>query len=243
MRRYCFAVLAFLFLFFNIVQAEFYTPNENITISAIVRDAFGNLIDTNCSIYVLDSKFNLVHSSDMNKNNIIFYYTFQVSEYGNYYVIVKCKNQFGRDIYGYKSIRVVDYFSMLEEKINELVQNASVNITVNITGNLTQAIKESQEDIIGLLLALHSTPETSSECLNSSHRVVYKTASWNINDRVYNITKREVELCQYGCNNATGECYGAPDTGLMNLFWVIIALIGGLIIYWVIKWVRIKDWQ
>lgn len=237
MRKKCLNIFILLsiFLFFNITYGNFYVPNETITISSVVVDTFGNLIDTNCSISVLDKNLNLVLQDSMNKKNLMHYYSFTLSEYGDYIVIVKCKNQFGKDIFSYKKIRIVDYFSVLEEKIGELVHNASLNITLNITGNITEAVSQAQEDIIGLLLALHSTPETSFSCYNETHRIVYKTANWNINDKVYNITKTELEYCQYGCNNNTGECYGRPSEGLMSLFWIIIALVGGIILYSILR--------
>ncbi|MEM4818919.1 MAG: hypothetical protein QXQ91_01215, partial [Nanopusillaceae archaeon] len=47
------------------------------------------------------------------------------------------------------------------------------------------------EELIGLLLALHSTPESYKYCKDNKTLVVVKNAFWEINNKTYNITKSE----------------------------------------------------
>jgi len=210
-----------------------YIPNETANIVVQVSDVWGNSIDNaNCSAYIFDPDFNLVFSSLLEYKNGFYVSNFTVPEkYGTYLEYVECNvTLYGKPktIKSAKTFYVSSAFDVIERQLREYVSNVSINVTLNITGNLTEALSKAQEDIIGLLLALHSTPETSSYCYNSTHRMVIKTATWQINNKDYNITKHELEYCEHGCNNQTGECIMPTYTAFV---WAIGIIIIGIILY------------
>jgi hypothetical protein len=210
-----------------------YIPNETANIIAQVSDVWGNSIDNaNCSAYIFDPDFNLVFSSLLEYKNGFYVSNFTVPEkYGTYLEYVECNvTLYGKPktIKSAKTFYVSSAFDVIERQLKEYVSNVSINVTLNITGNLTEAVSQAQEDIIGLILALHSTPETSSYCYNSTHRMVIKTATWHINNKDYNITKNELEYCERGCNNQTGECVMPTYTAFG---WAVGIIIVGIILY------------
>jgi hypothetical protein len=210
-----------------------YIPNETANIIAQVSDVWGNPIDdANCSAYIFDPDFNLVFSSSLEYKNGFYVSNFTVPEkYGTYLEYVECNvTLYGKPktIKSAKTFYVSSAFDVIERQLKEYVSNVSINVTLNITGNLTEAVSQAQEDITGLLLALHSTPETSSYCYNSTHRMVIKTATWQINNKDYNITKNELEYCERGCNNQTGECVMPTYTAFG---WAVGIIIVGIILY------------
>jgi hypothetical protein len=214
-----------------------YIPNETANIIAQVSDVWGNPIDNaNCSAYIFDPDFNLVFSSSLQYKNGFYVSNFTVPEkYGTYLEYVECNiTLYGKPmtIKSAKTFYVSSAFDVIERQLKEYVSNVSINVTLNITGNLTEAVSQAQEDIIGLLLALHSTPETSSYCFNSTHRMVIKTATWEINKKTYNITKQELEYCERGCNNQTGECIMPTYTAFT---WAVGIIIFGIILFLIFR--------
>jgi hypothetical protein len=214
-----------------------YIPNETANIIAQVSDVWGNSIDNaNCSAYIFDPDFNLVFSSLLQYKNGFYVSNFTVPEkYGTYLEYVECNvTLYGKPmtIKSAKTFYVSSAFDVIERQLKEYVSNVSINVTLNITGNLTEAVSQAQEDIIGLLLALHSTPETSSYCYNSTHRMVIKTATWQINNKDYNITKHELEYCERGCNNETGECVMPTYTAFT---WAVGIIIVGIILFLIFR--------
>ena len=214
-----------------------YIPNETANIIAQVSDIWGNSIDNaNCSAYIFDPDFNLVFSSSLQYKNGFYVSNFTVPEkYGTYLEYVECNvTLYGKPmtIKSAKTFYVSSAFDVIERQLKEYVSNVSINVTLNITGNLTEAVSQAQEDIIGLLLALHSTPETSSYCFNSTHRMVIKTATWHINNKDYNITKQELEYCEHGCNNQTGECIMPTYTAFT---WAVGIIIVGIILFLIFR--------
>jgi hypothetical protein len=210
-----------------------YIPNETANIIVQVSDVWGNPIDdANCSAYIFDPDFNLVFSSLLEYKNGFYVSNFTVPEkYGTYLEYVECNVTLHgkpKTIKSAKTFYVSSAFDVIERQLREYVSNVSINVTLNITGNLTEAVSQAQEDIIGLLLALHSTPETSSYCYNSTHRIVTKTATWEINKKTYNITKQELEYCEHGCNNQTGECVMPTFTAFI---WAVGIIIAGIIMF------------
>ena len=89
----------------------------------------------------------------------------------------------------------------------------------------------SQGDTIGLFLDSSIKP-TSVYCINDTTRVVIKTATWQINNNTYDITKREIEYCEFGCNNVTGECIASPANRTLILVFIAIGLVVLLFIVW-----------
>jgi len=214
-----------------------YIPNETANIIAQVSDIWGNSIDNaNCSAYIFDPDFNLVFSSLLEYKNGFYVSNFTIpSKYGTYLEYVECNvTLYGKPktIKSAKTFYVSSAFDVIERQLKEYVSNVSINVTLNITGNLTEAVSQAQEDIIGLLLALHSTPETSSYCFNSTHRMVIKTATWHINNKDYNITKQELEYCEHGCNNQTGECIMPTYTAFT---WAVGIIIVGIILFLIFR--------
>jgi len=225
-------VLLPIILSFAVSLAQ-YIPNETANIIAQVSDVWGNTIDNaNCSAYIFDPDFNLVFSSPLQYKNGFYVSNFTIPEkYGTYLEYVECNvTLYGKPmtIKSAKTFYVSSAFDVIERQLKEYVSNVTLNVSLNITGNLTEAVSQAQEDIIGLLLALHSTPETSSYCYNSTHRMVIKTATWEINKKTYNITKNELEYCEHGCNNQTGECVMPTYTAFT---WAVGIIIAGIIMY------------
>ncbi len=226
------------FLFLGIAKAQ-YIPGENASFIVQVSDVYGNNIENaECFGYIFNPSFNLIFSKQLEYRNGFYYANFTIpNEYGTYLQLAECKvNLFGKNltIRSAKTFYVSSAFDVIERQLSQYISNVSVNVTLNITGNLTEAVSQAQEDIIGLLLALHSTPETSSTCYNSTHRLVTKTATWEINNKLYNITKQELEYCPWGCNNETGNCYASPTQsfyigGIILLISIIILVIWRLL--------------
>jgi hypothetical protein len=229
-------VLLPIILSFAVSLAQ-YIPNETANIIAQVSDVWGNPIENaNCSAYIFDPDFNLVFSSPLQYKNGFYVSNFTVPEkYGTYLEYVECNiTLYGKPmtIKSAKTFYVSSAFDVIERQLKEYVSNVSINVTLNITGNLTEAVSQAQEDLVGLLLALHSTPETSSYCYNSTHRMVIKTATWHINNKDYNITKQELEYCERGCNNQTGECIMPTYTAFT---WAVGIIIVGIILFLIFR--------
>jgi len=214
-----------------------YIPNETANIIVQTSDVWGNSIDNaNCSAYIFDPDFNLVYSNTLTYRNGFYVSNFTVPEkYGTYLEYVECNvTLYGKPktIKSAKTFYVSSAFDVIERQLREYVSNVTLNVSVSVTGNITEAVEKAQEDIVGLLLALHSTPETGTYCINDTARMVIKTATWHINDRDYNITKREIEYCEYGCNNVTGECIASPANRTLTLVFIAIGLAVLLFIVW-----------
>jgi hypothetical protein len=214
-----------------------YIPNETANIIVQVSDVYGNSIDDAvCIAYIFDPDFNLVYSTALTYRSGFYVSNFTIpSKYGTYLEYVECNvTLYGKPktIKSAKTFYVSSAFDVIERQLREYVSNVTLNVSVNITGNLTESIERAQEDLIGLLLALHSTPETGTYCINDTARMVIKTATWHINDRDYNITKREIEYCEFGCNNVTGECIASPANRTLTLVFIAIGLAILLFIVW-----------
>lgn len=219
-------------LIFGISFAQ-YIPGETANIIVSVSDVWGNPIENaSCMIYIFDPDFQLIFSDVLQYKEGFYVSSFTIPQkYGTYLEYAVCNitlNGKEKTIRASKTFYVSSAFDVIERQLSEYISNVTINVSLNITGNITQAVSEAQEDIIGLLLALHSTPETSSYCYNETHRVVIKTATWNINKKTYNITKEELELCSRGCNNATGECIMPTYTAFA---WAIGIIIVGIILF------------
>jgi len=223
-------------LSFAVSLAQF-IPNETANVVVQVSDVWGNSInDANCSAYIFDPDFNLVFSLPLQYKNGFYVSNFTVpGKYGTYLEYVECNiTLYGKPkiIKSAKTFYVSSAFDVIERQLKEFVSNVSINVTLNITGNVTEAVSKAQEDIIGLILALHSTPETSSYCYNSTHRIVTKIATWHINDKDFNITKQELEFCERGCNNQTGECIMPTSTAFA---WAVGIIIVGIILFLIFR--------
>jgi len=225
-----------LLLIFGIAVAQ-YIPGETANIIVSVSDVWGNPIENaSCMIYIFDPDFQLIFSDVLQYKEGFYVSNFTIpNKYGTYLEYAVCNvTLYGKEktIRASKTFYVSSAFDVIERQLSEYISNVSINVSLNITGNITQAVSEAQEDIIGLLLALHSTPETSSYCYNETHRVVIKTATWNINEKTYNITKEELEFCSRGCNNATGECIMPTHTAFA---WAVGIIIVGIILFLIFR--------
>jgi hypothetical protein len=226
------------------VKADTYFKSENINFIVILTDVFGNSIEgANCTGYIYDKSFNVVEVLPLLYSQGIYYANFTTpNKTGTYLEKAVCNFKlFGREktLTSYSYFYVTDVLNEFQKKIDELVSNATLNITLNITGNVSQAIGnmsagiyEDLEDLTNLMIALHSTPETSSVCMNESYRQIYKTATWEINNKTYNITKTELEYCPYGCVEDTGQCR-APS--YMQIAIVIALLFVAGLVYFIIR--------
>jgi hypothetical protein len=88
------------------------------------------------------------------------------------------------------------------------------------------------DDIIGVLLATHSTPVSRAYC-SGNFLIEEKNATWTVKNKVYPITKNETTLCAFGCDAVSNSC--RPDT-----FWTIIGTIIALVafvglLYWLYR--------
>jgi hypothetical protein len=236
MRKFIPIIIFFLFL--GIAKAQ-YIPGENASFIVQVSDIFGNPIDNaECYGYIFNPDFQLIFYNKLEYKNGFYTSNFTIpNKYGTYLEVAECKvNLYGsnKTIRSAKTFYVSSAFDVIERQLSEYISNVTINVTLNITGNLTEAVSQAQEDIIGLLLALHSTPETSATCYNSTHRLVTKTATWEINKKTYNITKQELEYCSWGCNNETGNCYASPQQsfyigGIIILISIVVLIIWRLL--------------
>jgi len=214
-----------------------YIPNETANIIAQVSDVWGNPVDNaNCIAYIFDPDLNLIYSNTLTYKNGFYVSNFTIpGKYGTYLEYVVCNvTIYGKTmtIKSAKTFYVSSAFDVIERQLREYVSNTTLNVSVSITGNLTEAVEKAQEDLTGLLLALHSTPETGTYCINDTARMVIKTATWHINNKDYNITKNEVEYCEFGCNNVTGECIASPANRTLTLVFIAIGLVLLLFIVW-----------
>jgi len=228
-------------------RAETYFKSESANFIVSLTDAWGKPIEgANCTGYIYDSNFNAVLVLPLTYSQGIYYSSFTVpNTTGTYLEKAVCSFElFGRQrtLTAFSSFFVTDVLNEFQRKMDELVMNATLNITLNITGNITEALSnisstiyEDLEDLRNLMIALHSTPETSSVCVNESYRQIYKTATWEINNKTYTITKTEVEYCPYGCVEETGQC---RQPTYMQVIIVIVLFIVGGIVYLIIRSVR-----
>jgi len=214
MRKYKLFLLFFTFLLFvNVnVKAKVYIPNETANFIVSLTDVYGNPIaNATCYGYIFDPNMSLIKTLSLNYNSVAKVYSakFTVPDtYGTYYQLAKCQfYQFGKykTVYARSSFFVSRAFDVIEQRLRDIAENVSINVTTEITGNITEAVLNATEDIIGLLLALHSTPITTQYCVNDT-LVIVKTASWTINNKVYNITKNETIKCEWGCDPKTNTC-------------------------------------
>jgi len=213
-------LILFLQAIFFISFSSLYFPGENTYFSVLLSDINGNVIkNANCFGYIfypngtLYKQVQLVFDENIN----LYRAEFEIPEvYGTYTQFAYCEFElFGRvqKRYAYNTFFVSNLREKVDEFISNLISIATINITAEITGNITESLisirnetKKDIDDLIGLLLALHSTPETYKYCKDDKTLVIVKTATWNVNDKVYNITKNEEINCQFGCNLDRNEC-------------------------------------
>jgi len=218
-----------------IVFSKIYMPNENITIYVELSDYRGNPIENaNCTAKIYSPNLDLVYNLSLEYNDEIgcYYSSFLApSDYGTYLEVVNCSFEiFGRtqSLVSRNTFVVTSGFDF----VNKLVQNASLNISLNITGNITQALEEGfsninssmyaqYEDLIGLLLALHSTPNTSKKCISKNLLEIEKIAYWNVNGRIIPIRKYEYVVCR--CEN--DDCVVGESFNPLFLLVILVPLI------------------
>jgi len=194
-------------------------PSENITLYVELSDYRGAPIkDANCTAKIYSPNLDLVYNLDLKYSNEIgcYYSSFLApNNYGTYLEVVNCTfKMFNRtqSLVSRNTFVVTSGFDF----VNQLVQNASINISLNITGNITQALEEGfnyinssmsaqHEDLIGLLLALHSTPNTSKRCISKNLLEIEKIAYWNINGKIIPIKKYEYVVCKCENNDCVVE--------------------------------------
>ncbi|MEM0324788.1 MAG: hypothetical protein QXW35_02710 [Candidatus Aenigmatarchaeota archaeon] len=215
-------LILFLQAIFLISFSSLYFPGENAYFSVLLSDINGNVIkNANCFGYIfypngtLYKQVQLVFDENIN----LYRAEFKIPEvYGTYTQFAYCEFElFGRvqKRYAYNTFFVSNLREKIDEFISNLISNATINIniTADITGNITESLmniayetKKDIDDLIGLLLALHSTPETYKYCKDNKTLVIVKNAFWEINNKTYNITKNEEIQCQFGCNFEKNEC-------------------------------------
>jgi len=208
--------LPVLLIFFIIpsIEGKVYIPNETANFIVSVSDWKGNPIENaTCVGYVFDPDMNIVYTLNLTYDPTakVYYKNFTVpNKYGTYYQLAKCEfNLYGMIpmvVYKRSSFYVSSAFDVIEQRLREISENVSIQVTANITGNISQAIEQSTDDLMNLLIALHSTPVTQQYCLDNHTLIQIKTATWQINKKIYNITKNETINCMWGCDPKTNEC-------------------------------------
>ena len=227
-------LIAFAF-FISLASAKTYLPGEQALLLVSVHDWKGDPIpnaECNATIFYPNGTIYLHTSLAYDSNIQLYKASFTIpNETGTYFELAKCKVLFPGNrpkiLYARSSFYVSTGLYEVKKQIENLIQNATLNVTaqINITGNLTQAVLNATDEIIGLLLALHSTPITKQYCENNT-LVIEKIATWTINKRTYNITKVERINCPFGCSN--GECVN-PLFSVGILFGILIFI--GIVIY------------
>jgi len=197
----------------NIGNAQIYIPNENASFIVVVTDVWGNPLNANCSAYIFKNG-NLIWQSQLQRINNFYIANFTIpNQYGTYLQVAECNvTLYGkqRTIRASKTFFVSSAFDVIKQQLEDVINQTAVNVTLDITGNITQAVFNASEDILNLMLALHSTPETRSYCIDNQTLVHEKEANWTIRGKLYPIVKREIEICQYGCDIERNQCNPAP---------------------------------
>lgn len=203
--------------FFGISYSQIYFPGETSKLLVSVTDVFGNVIENaQCygKIFFPNNSVYVEGYLTYNPITKVYEMSYEIPEvYGEYVRYVSCEiNVSGRIMkrYAFDSFFVSNLRQKLDEYIENLTRNTTIEITMNITGNISQSleiirenISKDIEDLMGLLLALHSTPETYTYCADESTLITVKVAEWYINNKTYNITKEEKVICPFGCDNTT----------------------------------------
>ena len=226
-------LIALALMFVPLASANTYFPGEQALLLVSVHDWKGEPIENaECNTTVFYPNGSIYFHSALDYDPAIQLYkaSFTIpNETGTYLELAKCKvlNGGQRILYDRSSFYVSENLYDVKKQIESLIQNATLNVTaqINITGNLTQAVLNATDEILGLLLALHSTPVTKQYCENNT-LVIEKIATWTINNKTYNITKVEKVDCPFGCSN--GECVN-PLFSIGLLFGIIIFI--GIVVY------------
>jgi len=230
-------------LLIPVAFSKIYMPNENVTLYVELSDYRGIPIkNASCTAKIYSPSLDLVYNLSLKYNNDIgcYYSSFLApSQYGTYLEVVECTfAQFNKT----KTLTARNAFVVTSgfDFVNKLVQNASLNISINITGNITQALEEGfsyinssmsaqHEDLIGLLLALHSTPNTSKRCISKNLLEIEKVAYWNVNGKIIPIKKYEYVVCK--CEN--NDC--VVESGFNPIIFISLAMIPILLFFFIRK--------
>jgi len=213
MKKLVISLPIFLLFFIGFSNAQIYIPNETASFIVSVTDTWGNSLDANCSGYIFKNG-SLIWQDQLQKVDNFYISSFTVpDEYGTYLQVAECNvSLYGirKTIRASKTFFVSSAFDVIKHQLETVVNQTAVNVTLNITGNISEAVANATEDIIGLMLALHSTPETRTYCQDNQTLVHEKVANWTIRGKVYPIVKREVEICPYGCDPERNACNHPP---------------------------------
>jgi len=217
-----------------------YAPNETVNFILTLTDAYGSPIpDANCTGYVYYPNMTLYAVLSLQYSNGVYYAQYTTpSVYGTYLETAVCNyTLYGkqRTAFAYSYAYVSQSIDILEERLRQIAENATMNVSVNITGqieNVTNQTLDTLDEIISLMIALHSTPVTEQYCVDENHSMSVKTAQWQVGNRIIPVVKNETEYCEYGCNNQTGACNPAPYIRLSMVTLVILFIIGIVIFIW-----------
>jgi hypothetical protein len=91
-------------------------------------------------------------------------------------------------------------------------------------GEMRVSTSSSNDDLMAMMLALHSTPVTNQTC-DGNHLVTYKSADWTVKGKYYPIEKIETELCLWGCDAQLNACKDAPYKTMLLVGGGIVAFI------------------
>lgn len=233
-----------LIILIGITFSSTYFPLEDAKFIVRLEDAFGNPI-TNAScyakIYFPNNSIFIEGYMTLNEetNNFELYYTIP-EVYGTYTRIAYCEANINGRIFK-RTASDTFFVSNLREKLDEYIENitknATLEIVLNITGNISQSLegiaqefRQGIEDLLYLVIALHSTPETYKYCKDNETLIIVKQAEWNVNNRTFNITKTEQVKCEYGCNPERNECNPSP----WNKYFMIGAILFVILILFLI---------
>jgi len=211
-----------------------YTPNENVNFILLLTDIYGNPIqNASCVGYVYYPNMTLYAELPLQYSNGIYYSQFTTPDvYGTYLETAMCNyTLYGkqRTIFAYNYIYVSQSLDVLEQRLRNISENASVNVLVNITGeiqNVTNITLDKLDELLAVLIALHSTPVTQSYCIDEYHLLTVKEAKWQIGNRIIPVIKNETIYCEYGCNNETNQCNPAPYIKQSFVLGLIVLIIG-----------------
>jgi len=207
-----------LFLMLPIALAV-YVPGEEANFIVALTDSFGNPIENAaCYGFVYFPNMSLYSSFPLSYNNGVYYSSFVIpNAYGTYYEIAICNFTLfekHKVLIGRKTFQVSSAFDALKKQLESFAQNLTYNVSMkivmNVTGNVTEAVRNATEELIGLLLALHSTPITEQYCIDNKTLMIVKKSVWTVNNRVYEIVKNETVICEYGCSFKDRECIPHP---------------------------------
>jgi len=91
--------------------------------------------------------------------------------------------------------------------------------------------------LILMLSEVFSLEISDKYCVNNT-LVIERWGYWTVNNKTYNITKTEMILCEYGCEEKGEDayCLPPPEKGMffnLGLLGVILFILG--ILYWWFK--------